>query len=158
MWRADALLSAIERFRPAMHEQLLAIADSSGRADFEQVFSARFQSIVGESIDFAVMEHYPNIAVIEAPFGWDDVGSWQAIARLGNADEQGNAVRGSHVGIDTRGSIIETTEEHVVVTIDLQDMIVVHTPDATLVAPKHAEERVREAVAALRKRGYERLL
>jgi mannose-1-phosphate guanylyltransferase len=158
MWRADALLSAIERFRPAMHEQLLAIADSAGRSDFEQVFSARFQSIVGESIDFAVMEHYPNIAVIEAPFGWDDVGSWQAIARLGKADEQGNAVRGSHVGIDTRGSIIEATEEHVVVTIDLQDMIVVHTPDATLVAPKHAEERVREAVAALRKRGYERLL
>ena len=99
------------------------------------------------------MESYPNRVVIEAPFSWDDVGSWQSLGRLHKADEHGNTVVGDHVGIDTTGSIIFGDADHTIVTIGCEDLIVVQTKDATLVAPKAAEERVREAVKALQESG-----
>ena len=95
------------------------------------------------------MERYDNVVVMEAPFPWDDVGSWQALSRLHEPDANNNTIVGSHIGIDTRGSIIHAEHGHTIVTIDVEDLIVVQTADATLVAPKHAEERVREAVKAL---------
>ena len=65
---------------------------------------------------------------------------------------------GSHLGIDTQGAIIHAQPGHTIVTIDIEDLIVVQTNDATLVAPKHAEERVREVVKELEARGQVDLL
>ena len=135
-----------------MHSHLSKIASAVGSRNFEQTLQSEFEAIQGKSIDYAVMERYDNVVVIEAPFPWDDVGSWQALARLHDADEHGNTIIGSHIGIDTKGTIVHSDGQHTIVTIDLQDMIVVHTDDATLVAPKHAEERVREAVKELQAR------
>ena len=104
------------------------------------------------------MESYDNVVMIEAPFPWDDVGSWQALARLQENDADGNTIVGSHLGIDTKGTIIHSQSGHTIVTIDVEDMIVVQTPDATLVAPKHAEERVREVVQELESRGMKDLM
>ena len=98
------------------------------------------------------MENYPNVVTIEAPFPWDDVGSWQALTRLHEPDAQGNTVVGSHLGIETGGTIIHAQPGHTIVTIDVEDLIIVQTDDATLVAPKHAEERVREVVKELEAR------
>src|SRR5690606_24143831 len=111
-----------------------------------------------KSIDYAVMERHDNVVVIEAPFQWDDVGSWQAIARLNPLDADGNSAHGLHVGIDTRNSIIRTSSDHAIVTIDIDDLIVVHTATATLVAPRKSEERVREAVKELEARGLDAFL
>jgi mannose-1-phosphate guanylyltransferase len=68
---------------------------------------------------------------------------------LNELDAHGNTVVGSHLGIDSSGCIIVTEKGHTIATIDVQDLIVVQTNDATLVAPKHAEERVREIVQRL---------
>ncbi len=152
LWRASTILEALEKNVPQMRRHIEVIAQSLGSDAFDETLEREFTAIEGTSIDYAVMENYDNVVVIEAPFPWDDVGSWQALARLHDADDQGNTVVGSHVGIDTRGSIIHCDDGHTIVTIDVEDLIIVHTPDATLVAPKHAEERVREAVAALQKR------
>ena len=94
------------------------------------------------------MEHYQPVVVIEAPFAWDDVGSWQALARSVRTDEAGNTVLGKHLGIRTTGTIVRGTPDHLIVTLGLKDTIVVHTPDATLVADKHQEEAIREVVKA----------
>ena len=152
LWRASTILEALAKFEPEMHARIAAIGASVGSDSFEQTLEAEFNAIVGKSIDYAVMERYDNVVVIEAPFPWDDVGSWQALSRLHQPDDQGNTVVGSHIGIDTQGSIIHGSPNHTIVTIDIKDLIVVQTPDATLVAPKHAEERVREAVKALEAR------
>ena len=149
VWRASTILDALAKHEPEMHGHLSAIADSMGDSDFEQTLETEFTAIKGTSIDYAVLERYDNVVVIEAPFAWDDVGSWQALSRLHPQDTAGNTVVGSHVGIDTKGTIIYGSDDHAIVTIDVEDLIVVHTPDATLVAPKSAEERVREAVKAL---------
>lgn len=149
LWRADTILTALKENVPEITKHIDAIAQSIGSDSYDQTLDQEFKAIQGKSIDYAVMESYPNVAVIEAPFDWDDVGSWQAIARLHDADDHGNTVVGSHLGIDTKGCIIRTMGDHTVVTIDVDDLIIVQTEDATLVAPKHAEERVREVVQQL---------
>jgi mannose-1-phosphate guanylyltransferase len=98
------------------------------------------------------------VAVVEAPFSWDDVGSWQAIARLITPDAQGNATEGPFLGIESTNMIVRTESDHLVVTIGMNDTIVVHTPDATLVAPKSEEERVREVVKQLAELGMQQYL
>jgi mannose-1-phosphate guanylyltransferase len=152
LWRASTILEALAKFEPEMHAHIAAIGASVGSDSYNQTLENEFNAIVGKSIDYAVMEQYDNVVVIEAPFPWDDVGSWQALSRLHQPDDEGNTVVGSHIGIDTKGSIIHGSPDHTIVTIDIEDLIVVQTPDATLVAPKHAEERVREAVKALEER------
>lgn len=158
LWRADTILAAMKQNVPEITDHIDAIAKSIGSDSYEQTLEREFKAIAGKSIDYAVMENYPNVAVIEAPFDWDDVGSWQAIARLRQADDDGNTVVGSHLGIDTTGCIVRTTGDHTVVTIDVDDLIIVQTADATLVAPKHAEERVREVVEQLSAGGKNSLL
>ncbi len=158
LWRAQTILDALEKYAPEIFSHLCVIGESIGTEHFEEVLDREFEAISGKSIDYAVMEHYAPILVIEAPFQWDDVGSWQAIARIAEADASGNAVQGNHLGIDTSGCIVRTEGNHTIVTIDVHDLVIVQTPDATLVAPKSAEERVREVVAQLEKRGSTELL
>lgn len=158
LWRASTILDALESNVPEMRRHIAAIADSIGSDSFAATLEKEFTAIEGKSIDYAVMESYRNVIMIEAPFSWDDVGSWQALARLHEPDSDGNTVVGSHVGIDTKGTIIRSQDGHTIVTIDIEDLIVVHTDDATLVAPKHAEERVREVVKALEQQNRNELL
>ncbi len=158
LWRASTILDALEKHEPEMYSHLHAIEKAIGSADFQETFESEFAAIKGTSIDYAVMERYKNVVVIEAPFPWDDVGSWQALSRLHAPDSEGNTVVGSHVGIDTKGTIVMSQAGHTVVTIDVDDLIVVQTENATLVAPKHAEERVREAVKALEENNLDALL
>lgn len=158
LWRVSTILEALAKHEPAMLGHLQAIAEAAERYDFPRVFDDQFAAIEGKSIDYAVMEHHENIVVIEAPFRWDDVGSWQALERMNASDAAGNTALGKHLGIDTRGSIIFSSPDHMVVTIDVEDLIVVHTPHATLVAPKASEERVREVVKRLEADGEEAFL
>lgn len=158
LWRASTILDALKSNVPEMHGHIAAIAAAIGSDTYPETLEKEFTAIDGQSIDYAVMENYPNVIMIEAPFTWDDVGSWQALSRLHKPDESGNTVIGSHIGIDTKGTIIRAHGEHTIVTIDVEDLIVVHTDDATLVAPKHAEERVREVVKALEQQKRHELL
>ena len=154
VWKAATIVTALERYEPQMLQHLRAIAASFGKASWQETFDREFTAIRGKSIDFAVMEHYQPVAVIEAPFTWDDVGSWQAIARAQGADAAGNSSIGKHLAIRTSGSIVRTTDDHLVVTLGVKDTIVVHTPDATLVAHTQEEEAIREVVKALEERGW----
>lgn len=158
LWRASLILDLLRQHEPEMAAHIDAIAAAVGTAEFDEVLKTRFSQIVGKSIDYAVMERHDNVAVIEAPFRWDDVGSWQAIARLSEPDKDGNSVRGTHIGIDTKNTIIYGDANHAIITIDIEDMVVVHTSNATLVAPKRSEERVREAVKELEARGLDAFL
>ena len=158
LWKASTILKALETSVPEIYAHIRKIADSIGTAAYAETLDREFTAIQGTSIDYAVMESYPNVVVVEALFPWDDVGSWQALSRLHDPDAHGNTVVGSHVGIDTTGTIVHAQPGHTIVTIDIDDLIIVQTADATLVAPKHAEERVREAVKALEERGLDQAL
>ncbi len=158
LWKASTILSALETFEPEMYQHLQNIAKGIGTSRFQSNFVEHFEKIKGKSIDFAVMERHSNVAVLEAPFSWDDVGSWQAIARLIKPDGKGNAVDGPFVAIDSENMIIRSEADHLIVTIGMKETIVVHTTDATLVAPKSEEERVREVVKQLAELGHHQYL
>ena len=169
MWRARTILDALRKHEPDMaaHLELIGAAMEESSADgptgiyssdAQQVLQREFAAMPAKSIDYAVMERHPSVIVIEAPFDWDDVGSWQAVARLHPADKDENVVVGGHVGIDSRNCIVHSEPGHTIVTIDMSDVMVVQTKDATLVAPKSSEERVREAVRQLEALGRTDLL
>lgn len=158
LWRASTILELLRKYEPAMAAHIDAIGDAVGTPRFDEVFKSEFESIAGKSIDYAVMERHDNVVVIEAPFDWDDVGSWQAIERLNSPDADGNSSRGLHVAIDTTHTIVYGSPDHAIVTIDVDGLIVVHTDNATLVASKRSEERVREAVKELERRGLDDFL
>lgn len=158
VWKAQTILDALTKYEPEMMAHLNSIAESAGTADFEAVLDREFAEINGKSIDYAVMEHYEDVVVVEAPFRWDDVGSWQSLARLRGPDDSGNTIAGKHLGIRTNNSIIRGDDDHLIVTIGLDDCIVVHTPDATLVAHKDQEEAVRDVVKQLQEKGWDEYL
>ena len=158
VWNARTVLTALEEYEPKMRSELAAIAASLGTPEFESVFRERFAAIEGTSIDYAVMERYPNVTVLEAPFAWDDVGNWRSLTRLHDPDQDGNTVIGRHLGLGTKDCIVRTSKDHLVVTLGLQDCIVVHTDDATLVADKNDEEAVRQIVAKLGELGWHEFL
>lgn len=158
VWRASTILDALKTNAPEMFERLSCIADAIGTDHYDEILEKEFTAIKGTSIDYAVMEGYPNVVTIEAPFTWDDLGSWQSLSRLNEPDLQQNTVVGSHLGIDSSGCIIVSEKDHTIATIEIDDLIVVQTKDATLVAPKQAEERVREIVQQLGEKNLNHLL
>jgi mannose-1-phosphate guanylyltransferase len=149
VWKASTIIDQLSHFEPDMHAHLERITEATENPDYPDVLAAEFAAIEGKSIDYAVMEHADNVVVVEAPFDWDDVGSWQSLERLHGTDDHGNTILGRHLGISTHGSIIRTDDDHLIVTLGVQDCIVVHTPDATLVADKNSEEQIREIVRLL---------
>jgi mannose-1-phosphate guanylyltransferase len=158
VWRASTILDALRARQPEMLKHLETIVAAWDTPQRQAVFDREFAAIKPISIDYAVMEQATDVAVIEAPFEWDDLGGWQSLARLAGSDANGNTIIGKHLGVNTAGTIIRTDGEHLVVTLGLKDCIVVHTPNATLVASKHDEEQIRQVVKELESRGWREYL
>jgi mannose-1-phosphate guanylyltransferase len=158
VWKAATILRALAERQPAMFARLSTIAAAMDEQRYPEVLAREFAAIQGVSIDYAVMEQARDVVVIEAPFSWDDVGSWQSISRLEGTDAEGNTVAGHHLGLRTTGSIVRAADDHLIVTLGVNDCIVVHTPDATLVANKHDEEAIRELVKMIAERGWQQYL
>ena len=154
VWRAATILDALRQRQPEMLRHLEMIVAAWDTKDGKTVFEREFTAIKPISVDYAVMEHATDVAVIEAPYEWDDLGGWQSLARLAGTDANGNTIIGRHVGVSTSGTIVRTDDNHLVVTLGLKDCIVVHTPNATLVANKHDEEQIRQVVKELENRGW----
>lgn len=158
VWKAQTILNALAEYEPEMYAHLRAIGEALGSEDYASVLDREFTAIDGKSIDYAVMERYPNVQVIEAQFEWDDVGNWPALARLRGTDRDGNTITGKHLGVNTSGTIVRSSDDHLLVTVGMDDCIVVHTPDATLVANKKDEESLRKVVELLKEKGWSEYL
>ncbi|MEX2316996.1 MAG: mannose-1-phosphate guanylyltransferase [Pirellulales bacterium] len=154
VWPAATILDALRQRQPEMVAHLQKIVDAWDTNERNGVFTREFAAVNPISIDYAVMEHASDVVVIEAPFEWDDLGGWQSLARLAGYDEHGNTVIGKHMALNTEGSIVRTTDDHLVVTLGLRDCIIVHTHNATLVANKHDEEQIRHLVKQLEELGW----
>ena len=104
------------------------------------------------------MEHAREVLVVQAPFRWDDVGSWLAVERMQPQDAAGNTVQALHAGIKTSHCIIVADEEHLVATVGVSDLIVIQEGNATLVAHRDQEGAIKQLVELLRQRGLEKYL
>ncbi len=158
VWRADTILGCLQKFEPEIHEHLLSLVPHIDSDQWATALADEFPRMKSISIDHAVLERADNICLLEAPFAWDDVGSWHALARLHPQDEQGNTIVGLHAGVDTSGCIVRSSGDHLIATLGVQDLIIVHTPDATFVASKHDEDGIRRLVEQLKESGHEQYL
>lgn len=156
VWRASTILDAIAQFAPDVYQPLSRIAEALNGPNFDQVLREEFANIRPISIDYAVMQQYPTTVVIESPFQWDDVGNWRALERVLPPDPNGNTVMAArNLLIEAHGNIVRSTDpHHLVVLVGAEDLIVVATPDATLVARKDNEEALRRVVPLLADLGW----
>ncbi|MEO6928990.1 MAG: mannose-1-phosphate guanylyltransferase/mannose-6-phosphate isomerase [Casimicrobiaceae bacterium] len=153
---ADVLLSAMAAHAPdvldAARDAWNARSTNSLAAiEFDPVSFARMPDI---SLDYAVMEKASNTAVVQADFDWSDVGSWQALSDLIPADGDGNRGHGEHVSIGTHGTFVHAGDR-IVATVGVDDLVIVETADAVLVAHRDHLQRVKEVVSELKSRGHE---
>jgi len=155
-WKAKTILQCIQQHEPDLYAGLMKIQQSLGTPAESEVIAGEFPSLKSISIDYAVLERADNVCVLEAPFGWDDVGSWLSLPRLNGADEVGNTVDGLFCGVETKDCIIRSTDDHLIATLGVSDLIVVHTDDATMIAHRDQSEQVREILATLKQRELDR--
>jgi len=160
VWKARTILDALARHQPAIASGLQRIAEAADRADFAAVLEAEFAAMPKISIDYAVMEHAEEAIVLEAPFEWDDVGSWPAWARYRPADDRDNRIDAPrHAEINAGGNIVCGPEtDQAVVLAGVKNLAVIVTPDAILVADKRDEASIAAVTGELRRRGWEEYL
>jgi len=158
VWRVADILNALQRFMPRLHGGLERIAAAIGTDSFAAVLAEQYPQLPKNSIDYGVMEHAANVGVLEVDYSWDDVGSWESLARVRGADGNGNTVEARHIGIDTESCIIAAEGDHLVGTIGISGLIIVHTGDATLVCDRSRAADVKALVQKLREQGHDACL
>jgi mannose-1-phosphate guanylyltransferase/mannose-6-phosphate isomerase len=121
-------------------------AEKEGRIDLHP---ATFAALPDISVDYAVMEKHRQVAVVRGAFDWNDIGSWNALGDLTAADENGNRTVGDAVAMNTRNCYIQS-DSRVVAAVGVQDLIIVDTPDALLVADKSQTQGVKQVVQHLK--------
>lgn len=130
-----------------------AYATGHGDLDFVRVDAEAFAKVPDNSIDYAVMEKTSRAAVIPVSCAWSDIGSWSALWLSGQHDEQGNQREGDTLTVNTRNSLLRSHDRHMIATVGVDDLIVVTTPDATLVAHRDAAQDVKKVVDQLKVSG-----
>ena len=150
LFRADVLLSELNRFEPAMVSAVeKAVATASDDIGFVRLDPDAFAAAPQKSIDYAVMEKTDRAAVIAGNFRWSDIGSWDAIFDIAERDKSGNAVHGTVVTSDSRNCVVHSVDRLTAV-LGADDLVIVSTPDAVLVVPRARAQEVRELVALLK--------
>ena len=151
VWRAATLLECIRRYEPANHEGLMKLRDAWGTPRASSVLQSVYPQLKKISIDYAVMEPASRdpkvrVAVVPMPVKWLDVGSWPAFGQTRDADAAGNAVAAErHIAIDSKRTLVASNDKgHLIATIGCEDLIVIHTPDATLVCRADQAERIKD--------------
>ena len=153
--RADRWLEELERFRPDIVAACRqAWAGGSRDLDFTRIDGNAFRACPGDSIDYAVMEKTDRAAVVPLDTPWSDVGAWPALWELGERDEAGNVVQGDVLMHDTRNSMV-LAQNRCVATVGIDNLVVVETTDAVLVAHRDRAQDVKAIVTQLRDNGRE---
>ena len=150
VFRAGFLLKEYHRFEPESSAAVEAAIERAG-ADlgFVMLEADAFARAVAKSIDYAVMERTERAAVMPVSYGWSDVGSWQAVWELSERDADGNSAQGPAVFVDTRGSYVASEKQHVAL-LGLDNVVVVTTDDAVLVARREDTDGLRRVVERLK--------
>ncbi|MDR0871281.1 MAG: NTP transferase domain-containing protein [Planctomycetaceae bacterium] len=158
VWKAKTVLDLLHRFEPEIGAALDKMAAAFDTPQEQYVLEAVFPAIKKISIDYAVMERAERIAVLDAAFSWDDVGTWCSLDRLyaDKKDAAGNLAIGTKViALNSRNNIVRGSDAgKVIALLGLNDIVVVQTADATLIVKKDQEESVRNVIDELKKRNW----
>lgn len=149
LMRADRYLAELATFAPEMHHASQAAMDGVDlHARVIRPDPERFAACPSDSIDYTVMERAERVAIVPVSCGWSDVGSWDALAEIGQSDEAGNTIAGSVIALDTSNCLIRA--DGITVTVSgISDLIIVANGSHVMIVPKGRSQDVKKINAAL---------
>jgi len=153
IWKARRIFDLIAKYQPEMGCHLAKIANAMSTETYKSVLAQEFPQMQAISIDYAVLEKTDALVCIDAPFRWDDVGTWQALDRIhqGKHDAAGNLIENARVvAVNAHSNIVRSSDpQKNIVLVGVDNLIVVQSEHGTLIADKSQEEAIRQAIAEL---------
>jgi mannose-1-phosphate guanylyltransferase/mannose-6-phosphate isomerase len=150
MFKASTILGELQQYGIDIYNACNGVVSSEQNdLDFIRFDAEQFDRIPSESIDYAVMEHSQKVAMVPYSGIWSDIGSWDALWEISEQDQSGNVLSGNVLALNAHNSYIRSTSKRVAVT-GVEELIIVVTDDAVLVANKSQSQQVKELVASLK--------
>lgn len=149
IWKVSSILKRFENLMPDTYDGLMIIQDAIHTSAEQEILEKVFPTFPSISIDYGIMEKSKNIYTIPGTFGWDDVGSWNAVERIKKTNEFGNIVDGNIITINTKDCIIQG-DKKLIATVGLEDLIIVDTEDATLICDKSCTADIKKVLENLK--------
>ncbi|ALN93100.1 mannose-1-phosphate guanylyltransferase/mannose-6-phosphate isomerase [Lysobacter gummosus] len=154
LFKAQRYLDELARLAPKILESArAAYAKANTDLDFIRLGKDEFAASPNDSIDYAVMEKTDRAAVVPVSCGWSDIGSWSSLWAVAERDDDGNRYEGDVISVDTTGSLVRASDRRMIATIGVEDLVIIDTPDATLVARKDRVQDVKTIVDKLKQAG-----
>ncbi len=157
-WRASTIQSAIERYLPRIYKHLMRIRVAIGTENERNVLNETYPELESISIDYGIMERAQQVFCIKGDFGWDDVGSWNALDSIWPADANQNAVFGLPLLAVNASHCVVYSPTKTVSLVNVSNLIIVETPDAVLICDRGRAQDVKKIVELLEQRGLKDLL
>ena len=150
VWQAKAILKQIEKHLPELYQKLTAWQKIGGLSAGQEKFAEFYRGVEKISIDYGVMEKAEKVAVIKGDFGWDDLGSWEAVERFHPRDQHQNVLVGNCLAIDSQNNLVYS-DDGMVAALGLKDIIIVQSQGAVLVCHRSKVQEVRKVLEELKK-------
>jgi mannose-1-phosphate guanylyltransferase len=144
VWRADAILESIQEYVPSLFACLKEYEKAMGTANEKEAMAKLYCDSVNISIDFAVLEHAPNVLTIKGELKWDDVGSWLAMGRVRDHDRQNNVTLGNVLLEGSYENIVVNDDYGVIVGLGVSDLVIVRAGEIVMVAHKTSVGEIKD--------------
>ncbi len=157
IWKVSVIIEAFKRFLPRIYNSLYKVSKMFDTDEGNKLLDEIYPNLDSISVDYGIMERTDEALVIPGDFGWNDVGSWDALGAIFPSDEEGNIIKADHIGIDTKQCIVYG-DKKLIATIGLKDLVIVDTDDAVMVCNKNNAQDVKQIVDKLKKNNRKELL
>ena len=153
IWRSDVILDEVQKYLPETHSLIAKLKNG----DYDNIIEEIYPMFQSTSVDYGIMEKSDRVFVIEGNFGWSDVGSWESVYELSPKDNNGNAVNGDVLTIDSKDSYIYSDNKFTAV-VGVNDLVVINLDDALLVCHRKKAQAVKDVVDNLNSESRDELL
>lgn len=158
IWKSSTMLANFAKFAPQIHDRLSRIAWAVNSKDYQKVLETEYSQFIKEPIEPTIIEKLDKVAVIKADLGWSDVGTWSSLYEFLSKDTgSSNVRRGNHIGINDKNCLFYAHDK-LLATVGLENLIIVDTPDVTLVCDKSKTQEIKELMDKLKIDGKEKYL
>ena len=159
IWKASTILKYFERLLPDIYRCLVKIGEAMGTEREQVVLEEVYPEIPKISIDYGIMERADNVMMLEGDFGWNDVGSFDAFDQIHERDENGNVVMADSCIINSKDNVLYSTQEgHLIATLGVDDLVIAHTKDVTLICAKDKAQDIKLFEDRLKEEGKDSYL
>ena len=159
IWRTSVILEAFKKYLPDMYKTFASVEKDLLTENEQAAINSIYPNLESVSVDYGIMEKTKEVCVIPAEFGWNDVGSWDALAEVFRHTEEDNVIRAPYVGIETENCIVfSKSGKRVITTVGVSDLVIVDTDDAIMIINRERSQDVKKLVEELRRQGRTDLL